>query len=284
MTGSWGKNVIMAGLLGVGAVALMAATTSAPATVPDDSAKPAILSHRAFYKMELDSARNTSTVRGVGGGMYFSWQDACDGWTVEQHLDLAFTHEEAEETRLSSVYTTWESKDGTRYRFNYRKANNGQQAEELRGTASLDRSGGSGTAHYTVPEAKDVDLPAGTYFPTAHTMVLVEAAQAHKPMVSATVFDGTDEEGLSQISAVIGAGKPLMTEVAKTGLGADVPAQAWPVRMAFFPLEDSQAEPDYEMDTNLLANGVSEFMIMDYGEFKLRGTLEKVEIIPKPDC
>lgn len=247
------------------------------------SLKPHVLPHRALYRMSLDSVRNGSSIQASEGVMYFEWQDACDGWNVEQRLNLTMTRDEGIEFVIKSNFTTWESKDGLRYRFNYRNMLNGALQEEYRGTARLDGTGQKGTASYSVPERRDVKLPSGSYFPTAHTLALINAAIARKPLFAASVFDGTDEHGLSEVSAVIGSQKDVSVEAARTGLG-ETPAVAWPVRMAFFPQDKEEAAPEYEMDTTILPNGVSEFMLLDYGEFRLRGALEKVELLPKPDC
>ncbi len=295
--GVWIKAGILVGLVGAGgavaweragaAAGVAAPVISGPAAETAAASAPAtILSHRAYYRLELASARNNSPVRGAAGEMVSSWQDACDGWAIDQRLNINFTYDEVtNNNQVSSTYTTWESKDGRRYRFSYRRAHSGLLAEELRGNATLERSGGSGKAVYTVPERREVDLPEGSYFPTAHTLLLIRTGEAGKPaMLSAKVFDGSDEEGINEVSAVLGAGKPLVSDVTKTVLPSGSPATAWPVRLAFFSLKADQSEPNYEMDTDLLPNGISEFMLIDYGDFKLRGTLEKIELLPKPSC
>lgn len=265
----------------LGGALLMLTAASAPAPAPA-ATSPGILAHRAYYKMTLDSARNNSEVKAAEGVMVFEWQDACDAWVVQQKLDVNFTHEEGEGAQLTSDYTTWEAKDGLSYNFNYRSTVNDSPYENFRGTATLSAPGKAGTAKFTIPEEREMKLPVGTMFPTAHTLALIGAAEAKRPLFTATVFDGTDAKGMSEISAVIGAEQPIKVELAKQGLTG--PAIAWPLRMAFFEIDSQQAEPEYEMDTTMLPNGVSEFMLIDYGKFRLRGTLEKVELLPKPEC
>lgn len=274
------NHILLAGAITV----LLGGATTAPATQPATTPiKPVILAHRALYNMELDTARNGSPVVSAGGQMVFEWQDACDGWNVEQRMTLNMGYDTGDEIELKSAFTTWEAKDGTRYRFNYRQYHNGQLTENYRGSAKMAAPGQGGTASYTQPEDKEITLPVGSYFPTAHTLALIDAAIAHQPMFSGALFDGTDKGGYSDFSAIIGKQQEIKLEPAKTGLGTTAPV-AWPIRMAFYPSNNQEATPDYEMDTTLLPNGVSEYLLLDYGEFKLRGTLEKVEILPKPDC
>lgn len=249
-----------------------------------DVAQPSqILPHRGLYKMSLDSARNGSHISGAEGKMFFAWQDACNGWNTEQRLDLSLSHDDGTTIALKSAYVTWEEKSGQHFRFNYRQTVNNRLQEEYRGSASLPAAGKPGVATYILPEAKDIPLPEGTLFPTAHTLALINAASHKQAMFNAPLFDGTDEAGYSDVSAVISAQRAITNDVAKTGLG-DLPPMVWPVRMAFFDANTQNSEPDYEMDTTMLPNGVSEYMLLDYGEFRLRGTLVKVELLPKPDC
>lgn len=260
------------------------ATSAAPApTVVAAALQPSILAYRATYKMTLDSVRNGSHIQSVTGELFTETQDACDGWITEQRLNLAMSHDEGGDREIKSSYATWESKNGTIFRFNYRNVVNGTVQDEYRGTAHLDAPGQKGVANYTIPAVREMQLPVGSYFPTSHTLAIIRAAIAQKPIFSAHVFDGTDEHGLSEINSVIGAQRPVTVDAAKTGLGT-TPAIAWPVRLAFFPYEQEESVPDYEMDMTILPNGVSEYMLMDYGEFRLRGALEKLELVEKPDC
>ena len=55
------------------------------------------------------------------------------------------------------------------------------------GDASLERSGGPGEAHYTVPDDTTKKLPAGTLFPMAHTAAIIAAAREGKNFLSPAV-------------------------------------------------------------------------------------------------
>jgi len=250
-------------------------------TVP--SPEPSISAHRALYKLALDSAANGSVVTGAEGRMFFEWTDTCNGWAIDQRIDMSFSHAEGEGSSTTSTFTTWEAKDGTSYRYNIRRLVNGVPDEVLRGSATLPGKGKAGKANYTMPEATEVVLPEGTLFPTAHTLQLLQAAQSGKPMYTATIFDGDEGNGLSEISAVIGPSRAQTPEMVKSGV-AGTNQHWWPMRMAFFPGESKNPEPEYEMSTVMLPNGVTDSMLLDYGDFKIKATLEKVEFLPKPDC
>ena len=42
--------------------------------------------------------------------------------------------------------------------------------------------------------------------------------------------------------------------------------------------------PDYEMSVRLFENGVAEAMVLDFGNFTVRASLEEFEFLPEPAC
>lgn len=266
----------------VTAGALLAATPvlAQPAATSMAAVAAKIQPHRAIYAMSLGSARNGSKVSDVRGRMMFEWADACDGWTTEQRFQLRFVYSEGDDMAMNTNYTTWEAKNGLRYRFNVRKLVNGELDEEVRGEANL-QADGAGTAQFTKPEPQEMELPAGTMFPTAHTLAILDHAERNEPFFTRTIFDGSDAEGPTEVSTVAGkpgapkeSGKDPLLKVEKS----------WPVRMAFFPLQSDSAQPEYEMSLRLLENGIAESMQIDYGDFTVNAVLEKIEALPKSGC
>lgn len=274
--------------------AVLAALTmiSLPAlaeTKPSDLAAPAvkIAPHRAIYKMTLGKVKAGSSISGVSGTMLFDWGDACDGWAVQQHMQLHFIHAEGDETDVSSAVVTWESKDGTRYNFNVRRLNNGEEDESYKGRAEIDAKG-EGSARYVLPkDKKDVRITGGTIFPSAHTKLIIDNAMKGEKLFTRRVFDGSDEEGSADVSAFIGPKlednqiKPSGEALPKSPL---LGSAAWPVRLAFYKPDTQASEPDYEMDLVLQANGVARSMSVDYGDFMVTGTLASIEAGPEIAC
>nr|WP_211114216.1 cell envelope integrity EipB family protein [Azospirillum rugosum] len=253
---------------------------AAPSGSPPSGSAANIVPHRAVYKMSLLSARNSSKVTDVRGRMLFEWADACDGWTTEQRFQLRFAYSEGDEMAMNTNYTTWEAKDGQRYRFNVRKLINGEVDEEVRGEAVLDKDG-SGSASFSKPEPQEMKLPDQTMFPTAHTLAILDHAGAGEHFFNRIVFDGADSEGATEVSTVIGTAAEAKEDVTDPLLKGKT---AWPVRMAFFPLKSDAAQPEYEMSLRLLQNGVAESMQIDYGDFTVNAVLEKIEALPKSGC
>ena len=53
---------------------------------------------------------------------------------------------------------------------------------------------------------------------------------------------------------------------------------------AFFPADASVERPDYELGMRLLDNGVSQDMLIDYGDYSIRAKLDDIEPLSKPSC
>ena len=255
-------------------VAAPVALAASPAVVAG------IVPHSAVYAMSLERANSGSGIADASGQMVFEWGDACNGWTMEQRYNLTMRYTEQDDGEIVITFITWESKDGKRYRYNVRKLRDGDPTEELRGEATIPSLDTAGEAKFTKPTPEVMPLPKGSMFPTAHTLLLIDAAKRAETFVSRIIFDGGAQEGPFQVTAGIGkesAGDPK----AENPLLRD---RWWPVRMAFFPADSQAANPDYELGMSLQANGIARDMRLDYGNFVLRATLTKLEALPKPAC
>ena len=245
-----------------------------------------IAPHRALYTLTLASSKSSSGVLGAKGAMVYEWGETCDGWTVQQRFRLRLEYAEQDNMDVSSTLVTWESKDGLRYRFNERRLRNGELDEEIKGEAKLGGKDKGGSAEFIKPDAATLALPEGALFPTAHTVLLIERAQAGDNFVARKVFDGATVENAGQITAVIGPElKPGPgTADEKLPKSPLLNRPSWRVRLAFFPAESKQEQPDYELGMRLLDNGVSQDMTLDYTDYTIRAKLDEIEALPRPGC
>jgi hypothetical protein len=259
------------------AAALIALSASAPSASGAN-----IAPHRALYTMTLGSARNDSGVVDARGTMDYEWGESCDGWTIEQRYRLKMRYSETQDVDIVSSFVTWESKDGLRYRFNQKQTRNGEVDQEIRGEARLDGAGKGGVAEFSKPQTQTLRLEPGVLFPSAHTMLLIDAAHEAESFVSRLVFDGATDENAVQVSAAIGV--KLAPEPAAAVQNPLLERPSWRIRLAFFPADASAEKPDYELGMRLLDNGVSQDMVIDYGEYSIRAKLDDIEPLAKPNC
>ena len=254
---------------------------------PAANAGADLVAHRAIYKMSLASSKSGSGVTAASGAMSYKFGDSCDGWIVENKTALTFAYSDGAPVSTTWDFVTWESKDGLHYRFRVRSTRDGTVNEEIDGTADLDGKGKGGIAKFTLPEAKSLPLPPGTLFPTEHTLRMIELAQHGEHLAERTLFDGTGTDQTFAVSAIIGkaaqgpnSGAPDLPGINRLLLAAT----SWPMQMAFFPDGSDDPEPDYEVGVRYYQNGVADEVLQSFGNFSLKGTLEKLEALPKPDC
>ena len=200
-------------------------------------------------------------------------------------------------TRIGGVidreirFTSWEASDGTAYRFAATiKSKAGNENKKLKGTLTVDHDGGAGTAVYSSPEGYRVKLPEGTYLPVGQIRKLLADAAAGKKQTQFHTFDGTEENGPELMSSVVtkrlkpGEGKGMRTSWGPMGGGP-----GWRVSSAFFDTAgganpQAQSTPSYQMDVEILDNGVPRLLEMDLGGFTVIQLLKTVEPLPAPKC
>lgn len=247
---------------------LLLAALLSPARAAD------LAAHRALYDLTLSSARGDVTA--ATGTMTYEVVDACDAWAVHQRLDMRVTNRDGQDVDMVSDYTTYESKDGRSLRFRMRQTTDQQPTSEVAGEARMPPRG-DGAAHYTEPEGTIRRLPQGTYFPMAHTAAILAAAAAGKKFITLPLFDGTGPDGVQDTSVAI-----TRWEGPKPGKWPELAGlPSGRVHVAFFAHSPSAQQPDYEVSMRYWANGVADDMLMDFGDFVMRGTLRKLAVLPK---
>jgi hypothetical protein len=249
------------------------------------TAAPAVerlVPHKAVYALSLGDLRASSPVIDAGGRFEFEWTDVCDGWSVSQKFRIALLYEDGNSVTYGWSLSSWESKDGTHYRFFIRRFDGSGQIEAVRGKADLGADG-SGRAVFYEPEEREVVLPAGTLFPTQHTRHVLERAEAGEAPAWTLVFDGSGEEGLMGVSAALSRSLPAGAPTQLSSrLLEDVPS--WRVDLAFYGTDAANVEPDQEQRVRLFGNGVVDEMRLDYGEFVLDADLSDLSALPAPRC
>lgn len=302
-----GKSLVVALLLALGgglAPGLASGLGSAggSAAAPAETDKEPFASHRAFYALSLDRSSNSSDLAAVEGGFGFEWVMGCQGYTVQQHAEIRYIRNDGEVQDFGWNFVAWEAKNGSRYRFTMRKTRFGEIHDEIKGDARA-LADGRIKVVFSLPEAKEVLLPEGTLFPSAHTLALIKAAHNQERHFLRQVFDGTEFQEAAEINALIGDLNPD-PEAIPTPLQASAPKEeesdsaeavtidaellaqpAWPVTLAFFPPSSRGGSlPDHEQHLQVQPNAVVRSLLLDYGRFRIRAALTRLKAVPKPAC
>ena len=243
------------------------------------AAAAALEPHVAAYRLSLAGAANMANpFSEVRGGLVIEWRLACDGWLSRQRLAFVGTLQEGGALSHDVRFSSWEALDGSRMRYTYSSYGDDELQEEFRGEAVLEPPDG-GVATFSTPSGREIALPAGTIFPTEHIQQVLSEAQAGARFVSHKVFDGAGLDSLTQITSVIGQPRLVERLADQDGDG-----RGWPVSMAYYALENSTDTPKFEAGFLLAEDGVLRDVVLDYGDFKLQGSLERLERLERPDC
>lgn len=258
---------------------LIAFVAAAIWLLPGLASAQSLASHRAAYSLSLGD--NRGQVGALDGGLVIDWAEMCEGYTLNQRMRFTMTTAEEGSTESDILFSSFESKDGTSYRFTLRTSRDGQVVEELKGRATLDPDKG-GKAVFTEPEI-ELELPPGTLFPTAHALLLLNLGEGGERVIARAVFDGATLDGALDVTAILTDKQP-----GQMVLGAKTPEigkrPAFRVRMAYFSPDDKAGTPQYETSMRMLDNGVASDYMFEYPEFSMKAKLERLEALPVPKC
>ncbi len=244
------------------------------------------VAHRAIYEIGLADATEASGITNAAGRLVFEVSgNPCEGYTMSQRLVVRLDGPDEADRLLDFRVSTYEAGDGEFYRFVSRTYVNERVIEDVKGLA--ERSADGIHVHLESPEKKDIRLESGALFPSQHLTELLKAARADRRFISTAVYEGAGQgEASDTASAIIGTAERHAADDSLTsGL------RGWPVSIAYFSNE-KQAEnqdfgdqvPSYQMSFILYENGVTRDLVMDYGDYKLSGTLEAIEALEQQSC
>lgn len=243
-----------------------------------------LVPHKALYDIDLVATRSGSQIINISGKMFYEWKPSCEAWITDHRFSLFYEYADSPGMRITSDFSTFEPFEGSSFDFTSRRKRDGNLYQEIRGRAVLGEKDKKAT--YTLPEKLKYDLSAGTFFPMAHTVEMVRQARAGKKFFSAEVFDGSDEEGPIEINTFFGSEANAMSVITPSkniDMGL-INTPAWNVRMAVFPLADTEEYADYEMSMIFHDNGVISDMLIEYDDFSVSQRLIALEPLEKEDC
>ena len=255
---------------------LLAGLVAGPLTAAE------LVSHRAAYSLKIGEVRPGGAVVDVSGVMTMDVEKSCDGWILAIRRVMNIVTAGGGQFTEDMRFAGWESANGDRLRFATR-VQTGAERREYKGEARLPAAGGDGEAVFKLPESKTIKLPEGTLFPLAHTALLIDRARAGARQVARYIFDGTEIEGAQEAVAFIGPRR----DAAGRGDGHQGPLVArpgWNMRMAVYGTDKRQSMPQFEIEFLQLDNGVVPRLMLDFKQFTVLVSLEKVESLPAPSC
>jgi hypothetical protein len=258
------------------------AASCAVAAMPAASA-PLLAPHRAVYDLALDNASDRSGITGLSGRMVYEFNGSpCEGYTVTFRFVTRI--DTGDTTRLTDQQTTtFEDGEGKTFSFVTKSFVDQNLDSEVKGTATRESSGL--TVDIEKPEEQVIDLRP-TQFPTQHLIELLGKAQKGENFYETNLFDGSeDADKVMTTTVVIGkrenAEKNDPELPALAGLDKDA---YWPVDIAYFDeaQEGGEELPEYRISFKMHQNGLTRDLVMDYGDFSMKGKLVNLSLFDKP--
>lgn len=270
---------------------LMGPALTAFAALPLLAAQPAfsaqlLAPHRAVYDLVLNNASDRSGITGLAGRMVYEFNGSpCEGYTVKFRFVTKIDTRDV--SRLTDQQTTtFEDGGGKTFDFVTKSFVERSLDREVKGSARLDPSGLK--VDLDKPEKQALDLDT-TQFPTHHLMELIDKAGKGETFYETTLFDGSEDADRVMTTTVVIGKKASATkdDPEVSAMNKLAPDPYWPVDIAYFDLSDDasgEEVPEYRISFKLHENGVTRDLLMDYGEFSMKGKLVNLSLFdaPKP--
>jgi hypothetical protein len=249
-----------------------------------DSQAASLAAHRAIYDLALDPERPGTQVDKARGRIAFQFSGtSCEGYTITLRQVTALDTGEGQETVSDLRNETWENATSTSYRFKTQNYVNEQIREDITGIVTRQKNDAL-TVRVTKPKPASFTLPGKIYLPTQHTRAMLEAAERGEKLLSANIFDGSpDGRKIYETLTVIGAAE-LHNEKTPAPYPALAGLKRYPVTTSYFELGRTDRFPAYTLSFDLYENGVSSALVLNYGNFALKGKLQSVELLPQKPC
>jgi len=242
--------------------------------------------HRAVYDIELDNAADSTGITALSGRMVYEFAGTpCDGYTVKfRYVTRIDTSEDSRLTDQQS--TTFENGDGKVFTFANKSFVNESLDKEVRGTARVEHDGKT-VVELKKPTEQKIDI-GKVLFPTRHMIDLIKRAKEGQSFYETTLFDGSDDADRAMTTTVV-----IAKQMPASKGGGDIDAMGslknepfWPVSMAYFDPQDEEGgepTPAYRINFKLYENGITRDLVMDYGDFSMKGHLVDLSLLDSTD-
>ncbi|MDN5926297.1 MAG: cell envelope integrity EipB family protein [Hyphomicrobiales bacterium] len=239
-----------------------------------------LASHRAIYDLALDKASDKSGITSLSGRMVYEFSGSpCEGYTTNFRYVTRINTENA--PRLTDQQTTtFEDGDGKTFSFATKSLVDGDLDKEVEGVAT--RGPDDIAVKLTKPQKADLKLRQ-TWFPTQHLVELLGKAEHGEHFYETSLFDGSDDaDRVMTTTVVIGKRKETKADDPEyAALGSLKNDPYWPVTIAYFDTSGGKGSgmlPTYSISLKLHDNGITRDLLMDYGDFSVKGRLVDLSV------
>jgi hypothetical protein len=262
-----------------GALALLQGSASAAGVV--------LQPHIAVYDLTMVSTSGDRPVAGARGRIAFEFSgNACDGFVLNFRQVTQITDAEEGDRLFDARNSSWEDGEARSFRFDAERRMNNRVTEAGRGRAER-ADGDVLSIEIDRPSSKRSDVAGPVLFPTQQLIRIIGAAKAGERVFESRVFDGSDgTDKVYDTTAVIGApiadgGEGLDDDLKRLGYQS---LARWPVTISYFEGGAGERLPISIVSYDLLENGMTNRIRIDFGDFVMAGEPVKVEALKPSAC
>lgn len=263
------------------------------APLPAVAAGIALAPHLAVYEISLERASSASGITDMSGRMVYELVGgSCTGYTQKMRFVTRVTDRNGASMLNDLRTSSWEDATGAKMRFNLSQYRGKELTEATEGVAGRAAKDGKIAVELSKPSNRALKLDSEVFFPIQHSIALLEAAREGRHQLRARLYDGSEQgETVFETSSFIGNALPK--EKALTGVPKDLRGEAqfgsmpaWPVAISYYEPETrgTDAPPSYELAFRFHANGISSNLLIDYGDFAIRGQLTELTMLETEKC
>jgi hypothetical protein len=259
---------------------------------PAEAEGPAVplAAHRAVYDLSLADGGG-SVQSGRGRIVYEVTGGACGGYASTSRQVLVLDSEAGTVTTDMRT-TTFEDPNGGKFRFKT-ETRNGREAPKVVDGEAV-RHSDQIAVRLMKPRRSKAQLKGEIIFPVAHLESLISAARKGERLVSARVFDGSEDGRKSYDTlAVIGRPGLVPANVAEAGkkpsqdmAGIFGKLDHWSISVSYFEPAKVRGErlPSYSITFDLYENGIARSLVLQYNDFTLKGELKRLQLLKASPC
>jgi hypothetical protein len=247
--------------------------------------------HRAVYDLKLERSNAGSGVADVSGRIVYELTgSSCEGYAQNMRFVTQTVNQEGAAQTTDLRTSSWEAIPPLKLRFSSSTFQNEQPADQTQGVAERKGPTGPVSVHLVRPTKRTLALAGNIYFPIQHSVAVLTAAHEGKSMVTADLFDGSETGDKVYATSTV-VGRPIRpgpaTTLAHLKDGDKLEAvPSWPVSISYYEPGPSRADvlPLYEMSYRFHENGVTSTLMIDHGEFAIRGELKELTYLEMGTC
>lgn len=247
-----------------------------------------IAPHRAIYDLSLLRAGEGASLQSASGRLAFEIDgSSCEGYTVNFRMATKYRPDEGTTMVIDTTTTTYESGDAREFRHHVKEVVNGSVRENTRISFNRPSADAVGQGEIASKPDDGFSVPAGAMLPMQHQLRLLAVGEEGGGRDSSVIFDGSDGAKAFRAISFVGKQRASGTTAGDSSKSAQdllASIRAWPMMVSYYTLEGDSETPEYQVSFNMYENGVATGLILDYGDFALKGTLMELKMLDASGC